>query len=252
MDSRKLKLYNELAWIWNLWGDPDGEYADNSRIIISMIEKYSRIPVTTLLDVGCGGGKFIYTLKKKYQVTGIDISPAMLKNAAKLNPDCELIQSDMRSFELDRCFDAVLIDDAIPYMTTEKDLSAVFAKACKHLKQGGVLIVTPDHTSESFINNTTQVFNSIEHPDYPDTSIVFIENNFDPDSKDTVFESTHLYLIRRKGALSIEYDVHTLGLFPETVWVSLLQSAGLTVHKEYYYEDNKQYLTFVCIKTRKL
>lgn len=58
--------------------------------------------------------------------------------------------ADMRSLRLDETFDAVLVHDAIDYMTTEHDLAAAFETAAAHLQPSGQLLIVPDDTAESF------------------------------------------------------------------------------------------------------
>ena len=53
---------------------------------------------------------------------------------------------DMRTVRLGETFVAVLIHDAISYMTTEADLMAVFGTARAHLRPDGLLIVAATTT----------------------------------------------------------------------------------------------------------
>ena len=115
----------DLAWLWPLWGEPS-EYAPYCAHVTRLIRQYARREVRSLLNLGCGGGKNIFNLRQDFAVTGLDISPAMLDLARRLNPECRFVQADMRTFSLPERFDAILIDDAISYMTTEADLRAVF------------------------------------------------------------------------------------------------------------------------------
>jgi len=149
------RLYDDLSWLWPLWGDPDGDYAEWCDRVTKVIRQHARRETHTLLNMGCGGGKNAYNLKRNFAVTGIDISPAMLDLARKLNPECEFLIADMRDFDLGRQFDAVLIDDAISYMVSPSELHAVFAMAYRHLSSGGVMVVSPDETTETFRQNTT-------------------------------------------------------------------------------------------------
>lgn len=50
----------------------------------------------------------------------------------------------MRALRLGRTFDAVLIHDAIMYMTGEEDLRAALVMAHEHCKPGGVVVIAPD------------------------------------------------------------------------------------------------------------
>ena len=83
-------------------------------------------------------------------MTLVDLNQEMLDVSARLNQDAEHVQGDMRSVRLAKKFEAVLIHDAIMYMTNEQDLEAALATARAHLVTEGVLVVLPDHIAETF------------------------------------------------------------------------------------------------------
>ena len=74
----------------------------------------------------------------------------MLALSRTLNPECEHLEGDMRTLRLGRTFDVVFIHDAISYLTTEDDLRAAIETAFVHVRPGGVVILTPDATTEIF------------------------------------------------------------------------------------------------------
>ena len=78
----------------------------------------------------------------------------MLAISTTINPECEHLVGDMRTLRLGRTFDAVLVHDAICYMTTEDDLRAAMATAVQHLRPGGVAVFAPDHVRERFAVGT--------------------------------------------------------------------------------------------------
>jgi SAM-dependent methyltransferase len=248
MDSKHHRLYNELSWIWPLWGDPATEYAEFCSFVTEKMLKYAGRDLQTILNVGCGGGKNLFNLKKRFEATGLDLSPDMLSLARDLNPECGLIQSDMRFFDLHQEFDSILIDDAVSYMTNRDDLEKVFTQTYKHLKSGGVMCVTPDATTETFIQNQTKVFHSLSSDKYPETSVVYITNEFAADISSEQVETAFVFLIRTKGVLSIETDKHIGGLFPVNVWQELLSKTGYEVHSEVYSDEEQQYHVFFCVK----
>ncbi len=84
-------------------------------------------------------------------LTLVDLSGEMLDISRRLNPTCEHFLGDMRTVRLDRQFDAVLIYDAVDYMTTEADLALALETAFIHVRPGGVAIFVPDHIKETFI-----------------------------------------------------------------------------------------------------
>ncbi len=228
------RLYSDLAWLWPLWGDPDGEYAEWCAHVVEMIAKHAKREVRTLLNLGCGGGKNAYNLKRHYEVTGLDLSPAMLANAKKLNPECTFVQGDMRDFSLPTRFDAILIDDAVSYMTLCEDLLRLFRAAYRHLEPGGVMIVSPDGTKETFEQNETRVSHAEAKARPEGVDVVFIENNYDPDPTDDAYEGLIVYLIRENGKLRVEVDHHKLGLFAAGVWPTLLREAGFAVFDDHW------------------
>jgi len=247
--SETNRLYTDLAWLWPYWGSPSGDYARWCAQVTRLIERYARRPVHSILNLGCGGGKNVYNLKGRFSVTGLDLSPAMLEGARRLNPESEFIQADMRDFELDRTFDAILIDDAITYMTSLADLGEVFAATYRHLSAGGVMVVSPDETRESFRQNYTEAMMA-EGVDKPSNlDVVFIENYYDPDPADSTYEATFLYLIREAGRLRIERDRHILGLFSLEEWRQSLRIAGFELHEEPDTEFQRLPPIFVCLKT---
>ncbi len=148
-------LYTDLAWLWPMWGDAATEYAHYCEQVTALVREYSARPATTLLDIGCGGGKNVLNLKRDFNVTGLDLSSTMLAQAKELNPECTFVHGDMRTFRLDNTFDAVLMDDAISHMNSRADFVAAFRTAYAHLNPGGVLVATPDVTIETFRQNNT-------------------------------------------------------------------------------------------------
>ena len=244
------RLYSDLAWLWPMWGDPATEYAHYCDYIVQLIEKHAQRPVHTLLDIGCGGGKNIYNLKNHYQVTGLDLNPVMLDQARALNPTCEFLQGDMRHFDLDRKFDAILLDDGISHLANRADLSFAFQTAFLHLNPGGIMITVPDVTVENFRQNRTTVAPAIDEAKPDNLDVVFIENVFDPDPADEHYEATILYLIRENGILRMEEDRCRLGLFSLDTWRKILSATGFSIIEDKYAADADEYTIFTCLKQR--
>ena len=242
------RLYNELAWLWPLWGEP-GEYAPYCRNVTRIIREHAQREVQTLLNICCGGGKNVFNLKQEFTVTGLDLSPAMLDLARQLNPECRFVQADMRAFSLPEKYDAILVDDGISYITTEAELRLVFERCFAHLEPGGVMFVGPDETRETFLQNRSRVTPAAANKP-SGIDVVFVENNFDPDPNDTVFDALMIYIIRANGKLRIEHDLHRLGLFPLETWLRALPETGFEVHEAGYAEDGRDYIEFVCLKPK--
>ena len=218
------RMYGDLAWAWPIISPPE-DYIEESEQFSKIIRKRSRIEVKTLLHLGCGGGHHDHTLKKHFEVTGVDVNKAMIDLAKQLNPEVTYLVGDMRSIRLDKAFDAVTIFDSIGYMLTEDDLQSAFATAFIHLKPDGILLTYQENSTEHFKQNQTRYSTHSQG----DIEITFVENNYDPDPKDTTYESTFVYLIRRGKELKIETDSHVLGIFPRETWLTLLKETGFQV-----------------------
>ena len=242
------RLYSDLAWLWPMWGEASVEYARFSAHVSGLIRRHARRPVSTLLDIGCGGGKNIFNLKKDFRVTGLDLSPEMLAQAGALNPECEFIRGDMRSFMFGRTFDAVLMDDAISYMNNRADFAAAFRAAFSHLNPGGVMIATPDVTTETFRQNRTVVTPASGKTRPGHVDVVFVENVYDPDPSDDTYETTMIYLIRENGVLRVESDRLTLGIYSLDFWRQTLRGAGFELQEDAYEDGEDRYTVFACVK----
>lgn len=192
-----------------------------------------------------GGPRCENFMKREFLIIGIDLSPAMLAQTKKLNPDCTFIQGDMRTYRLDRTFDAILMDDAISDMNCRKDFEAAFRTAYEHLNPGGVLVVTPDVTFETFQQNRTTTTLSGRKG----VEVVFVENIYDPDPEDDHYETTILYLIRDDRCLRIETDHWTLGIFSLDTWRNVLRYTGLDLREGRNSLDEDEYRMFACVKT---
>lgn len=217
------RLYGDLAWTWPIISPPE-EYKEESERIKKVILQYSQIPVETLLNLGCGGGYVDSILKKYFKITSIDVSTDMLTLAKKLNPQVTYVRGDMRRIRLKKEFDAVLIHDSINYMCTRSDLRAAFRTAYSHLKPGGVLymfVEEYDRLRQPCVHFSTHKKGR--------TEITFIEHQYDPNPKDTTYESTFISLVRRNKKLEIYTDRHLCGIFPLNTWSKILREIGFTV-----------------------
>jgi SAM-dependent methyltransferase len=99
---------------------------------------------TTLLDVGCGtGGHAIELASRGYEVTGIDLSQAMLDlavgKAAALSDNNRpaFLQGDARDFNTGQSYDAAIMMFAVVgYLTSNDDVLSGLRNIRKQLKIG--------------------------------------------------------------------------------------------------------------------
>lgn len=215
--TRLPTLYTDLADWWQVIS-PTSDYADEAAFFRAL---FNDSGVHTLLELGAGGGNVAFYLKRDFEMTLTDLSPAMQAMSKKQNPDCEHIVGDMRTLDLGRTFDGVLIHDAIMYMLTEHDLAQAFATAARHLKKGGILVIAPDCTRETF-----QVGAVLEGHDAGDRAVQYVQWISDPDPTDTIFNYDFVIGLKEAGELKAVVDRQQCGLFPRQTWLDLMNGAG--------------------------
>ncbi|HKS16517.1 MAG TPA: class I SAM-dependent methyltransferase [Planctomycetota bacterium] len=147
-----MKLYSEFA-DWFRLLTPPADYRREAAVYAKLLFKHSPRRPRTLLELGSGGGHNASHLRRRFAMTLVDLSPAMLKASRRLNPGVEHLRGDMLTLRLPRAFDAVFIHDAIMHLATERDLRRAVGTAHAHLREGGAALFAPDFVRETFRPN---------------------------------------------------------------------------------------------------
>jgi SAM-dependent methyltransferase len=247
-ESGDYRLYRDLAEWWPLISPPQQWHAEEAANAARAFGLASG-PVRDVVDLGSGGGNIASKLKSQFTLTLVDLSDAMLAVSKRLNPECEHIQGDMRDVRLGRTFDAVFVDDAVNYMTTEADLAKAIETAYVHCRPGGVAVFVPDCTSETFEQET-----GCGGSDGADgRSARILRWYWDPDPADTWTQADFVYLLRdRDGRVQVVHEPHRLCLFGRDTWLRLLAEAGFEARAitEETDEDREPRERFVGLRAR--
>lgn len=111
--------------------------------LLPALEKHGLGDKGRLLDVGCGTGKsFLPMLKRGWEVTACDISPAMVAIAReKVGETVQLQVADMRALPTFGQFDLVWsLVDAVNYLLAGNELRAALASMRDNLAPSGLLL----------------------------------------------------------------------------------------------------------------
>ena len=239
-----MRLYKDLAGWWPVISPPF-EYAEEAGLYTGMIQDAARLPVREVLELGSGGGNNASHMKRAFALTLVEPAEGMLKLSRVLNPECAHVAGDMRNVRLGREFDAVFVHDAVMYMVTENDLRAALVTVAAHLAPGGVALVAPDHTAETFRGST-------EHGGGEDASgrrARYLEWTLPPAPGETSFETHYAFLLREpSGTVVAVHDVHREGLFSRATWLRLFREAGLTATLTPREIEGVQYDSFVAFR----
>jgi SAM-dependent methyltransferase len=216
-------LYGELV-PWYRLLDPTADHADEAAAYVAALERAGAPPAGTLLELGAGAGNNAFFIKKRFRCTLTDLSPEMLALSRALNPECEHLPGDMRTLRLGRTFDAVLVHDAVAYLTTRADLAAAAATAFAHTRPGGAALFAPDYVRESF-RDKTELYSGDEGA----RSLRCVEWAWDPDPADDTYAVEYAFLLRDGAEVKAVHDRHVEGLFARATWIEILASAGYRV-----------------------
>jgi SAM-dependent methyltransferase len=221
-DPHRDVLYDELADWYHLLTAPE-DYVEEAALVLRLLRGAVDGPLETLLELGAGGGNLASNLPGELRLTLTDLSEAMLRQSRALNPAAEHVAGDMRTLRLGRAFDAVLVHDAVMYMTTVEDLRAAIETAHVHVRPGGAAVFVPDAVSETWEPETDHG----GHDGDDGRALRYLEWTFDPDPADTTFITDFAILLRDgDGTTRVVRDRHVEGLFAETTWFGLLRAAA--------------------------
>jgi SAM-dependent methyltransferase len=217
------RIYDDLASWWPLLSAPEG-YEEEASIFAREIEEGASGPVRDVLELGSGGGNNASHLKRRFRMTLADRSSGMLAVSRALNPECEHVEGDLRTLRLGRTFDAVFVHDAVMYLATEEDLRAGIATAYAHCRPGGVALLVPDDTTESWRPTTSHGGH-----DGAGRELRYLEWKRRDEPFARTYEVIYALLLREEGrAPRAVLDVHRLGLFPRATWLAALEDAGFS------------------------
>ena len=217
-----MHMYTDLAPWFHLLTDP-ADYADEAAFTIAVVEATIDGDAQTLLELGAGGGNNASHLKRRFECTLTDIAPEMLALSETINPECEHVVGDMRTLRLGRTFDVVFAHDALSYLTTEDDLRAALETAAAHVRPGGVVVLTPDATTEIFEPDTK----TGGHDAADGRGLRYLEWTHPPDSAMSYAVDYAIVVRESNGTTRAVHDRHVLGLFPKATWLRLLCEVGL-------------------------
>ena len=222
MPEPQLRMYGELAVWWPLISPPS-HYVEEAADLLPTLLAAPDAPPRTLLELGSGGGSLAYHLKAHFRLTLTDLSPQMLAVNRAVNPECEHLPGDMRTLDLGRQFDLVLVHDAIMYATDAASVQAVLATAARHCRVGGATVLLPDCVKETFEPETDHGGeDSIDG-----RALRYMDWSWDPDPSDDTFDTLYVLALREPdGTVHVERDLHRNGLFARGAWIDWLGAAG--------------------------
>ncbi len=119
----------------------DIDYEKYAIYLDKIIKRYNK-NASMLLDIGCGTGNLTLQMKQLgYDVTGLDVSAAMLERCYKKNKDILWLHQDVVELELYGTYDVFIsFLDTINHIKDKRQLKKTFQLIFQYLNPGGMFI----------------------------------------------------------------------------------------------------------------
>ncbi|MEM0913277.1 MAG: class I SAM-dependent methyltransferase [Planctomycetota bacterium] len=237
-DARTHRLYHDLAHLWPRLSPPS-DYAGEAENVLDRLDAWFGPDAGSLrlLDLGAGGGHLACHLQQAgHRVTAVDLSTEMLAQCQSLVPGVVTIEGDMRTIDLTGKpynlppFDAVLLTDAVDYMTTTADAAAAVATVARHVRPGGLTMIAPTYVRETFVSGSAESDGEHDTDDPTAPRLFSYVYDLAPDDPDNHrCEMLLLILVRDPdtGRVEVIEDRHACGLFRDAEWRGWIEQAGL-------------------------
>lgn len=217
-------LYDRTAVAYDIIERSLGkDYESEAAELIDLVRLH-RPEVASLLDVGCGVGEHLMHFAAALpEAEGVELSDGMVAEARHRHPGLTVHQGDMRSFQLERTFDAVTcLWGSIGYMTTTEDLARAVANMADHLRPGGVLLIEGWYSPEQW--PAGRMATHITSEDGIGVGRMVASTSSEGHS----LSQMHMaYMVLERGEVSQFTEVHTQGLFADEEYAGAMRAAGL-------------------------
>ncbi len=145
-----------------MFGNPinfDKKYSGNSPIwgkskLDANLKRYlNLLGGKNVLDLGIGEGKnSIFLSELGYNVTGVDFSAKSLGICKSRNSDIELIQSDIRTYDIEADKYDLIMSDSVLHFLHKDDAFALIDRMKFSLKKNGLIFISVFSTEEPGLN----------------------------------------------------------------------------------------------------
>src|SRR5919198_4602449 len=216
-------MFSQTAQYYDIIYQSMKDYGAETETLTTFIHQYRRSTGHRLLDVACGTGLHLSYFKQHFQIEGLDLDEQLLAIARQRNPGIPLHHADMTDFNLGCTFDVVTcLFSSIGYVKTLENLSRAIQCMAQHLSPGGVLLIEPGFTPETWRPGTVHA----RFIDEPDLKMARINTSF-VNGRLSIMDMH--YLIGTPEGTEHYVERHELGLFTTEEMRHALTTCGLEV-----------------------
>lgn len=226
----KQLLYKKLAKFYdNIYptkGYAKKDYPKEVYFIESVLKR-NRVKGKKILDVACGTGTHMKSLREKdYSVTGIDINPEMLNVAKRKVKGARFLKGDMKTFDLKEKFDCITcLFTSMNYNINKQEMEKTLRNFYSHLNPKGILIF-----DLGVVKNDKRIFPT-KFDTYNDNNIQlvrFSQHQYPTEIGDfcDIFDFKFVILMKEKGKVDFFIDEHRVAGFDVFKLKELMNKMG--------------------------
>lgn len=195
-------------------------YKEASEKLRDIIYRFNPKAIT-LLDTACGTGKHIEYLREYFDSEGLDINDDLLNIARQRCPGNVFHHESMIDFDLKKKYDVVTcLFSSIAYVKTQENLISAISCMAGHLNPGGMLIIEPWFSRETFWTDKV----TVNHYDEKDLKITWM---YTPKREKELSVLEINYLVGTPAEVTYFKERHELGLFDDSQYRSAMENTGL-------------------------
>jgi len=214
-----------------VWGTYD--YDTDVKFLADLFQRHR---CRSIIDIGCGTGNHALRLcSMGYEVTGIDISPSMLK-VARSKDNCSRIRffgGDMKmlgsAIPKGERFDAAIsLGQVTAHLYTDRDVEAFLTGLAAILKKSGLLVLSAGNAAkinDEYLNKL--LLDHIVNEEKMQLA-TFAQNSRDSRDPNSIIWRS-IYLTKQDGQLDFQVREHRLRWFRFSVLKELLTKNGFEI-----------------------
>lgn len=218
--------YSTLAKFYDLCMEVD--YEEWVAYLLELSQRHQHVP-QSIIDLGCGTGNLTIPLAKRgYQLTGVDLSAAMLAIAEQKARDAgleiPLFMADLGKFQLPgKEFDTAISGcDVLNYLTTQEELQRAFQAVYRLLVPGGLWLFDLNSAYK-----LREIYGDQSYADLQTDFAYFWDNSYD-EQRDLVTMELTFFVETAAGVYEKKTEQHRQKLWwPEEIF-ALAKETGFS------------------------
>jgi ubiquinone/menaquinone biosynthesis C-methylase UbiE len=250
--SLEAKIYDKV------WGKHD--YDSDVKFLNALFHKHG---CRSIVDIGCGTGNHALRLSRLgYEVTGVDVSPTMLKIAKEKDKEAKIrfLQGDMKKLEKvipkGQRFDAAIcLGQVFSHLMTDKDVQAFLNRLHKILKQNGLFVFSARNAkkiNEEYLNKLR-----LDHMiNEEKLQLLILAHNIRDSQNPNIIVWNPIYLMKENNKVDLQIREHKLRWFEFSTLKKIMTENGFKIvaiysgpMKEKFNEDEHADMWFVTTAT---